>query len=175
MKTRYKIPLIIGILFVIIWPQMPHVIWIACEILPDCSNETSYAGGIGLPWLSINTNLFDDMPEGIDGFFILGISFTLMVFLVLWRIKIKTLYKILILCLVFTIPISISMWIEYGTICNENVVEHLRKYSNLFDENTTKETFGTLDVGYPFGVHGGNVKECVDYVLEQENSIENEN
>ena len=80
MKTRYKIPLIIGILFVIIWPQMPHVIWIACEILPDCSTETSYASGIGLPWISINTNLFDELSESIDGFVILGISFTLMVF-----------------------------------------------------------------------------------------------
>ncbi len=167
MKNRYQIPLIIGILFVIIWPQMPHIIWIACEILPDCGTETSYASGIGLPWISINTNLFDDLSEGIDGFFILGISFTLIIFLVLWRIKMKTIYKTLILCLVFTIPIFAFMWTEYGTVCNEHVVEHLKKYSNLFDKNTTKETYGILEIGYSFGVHGGNIKECVDYVLEQ--------
>ncbi|MGY5147909.1 MAG: hypothetical protein ACW9W4_07920 [Candidatus Nitrosopumilus sp. bin_7KS] len=166
MKTRYKIPLIVGILFVIIWPQMPHVIWIACEILPDCNTETSYASGIGLPWISINTNLFDNLSEGLDGFFMLGISFTLMIFLVLWRIKIKTLYKILILCFVFTIPIFAFMWIEYGTVCNEHVVQHLQKHSNLFDVNYDGE-FVINSKDYSFGVHELNIQECVNYILEQ--------
>lgn len=52
-------------------------------------------------------------------------------------------------------------------ICNSAVGTHLQKYSNLFDENTTKETYGILEIGLPFGVHPGNVKECVDYVFEQ--------
>ena len=70
------------------------------------------------------------------------------------------------------ILVSAFAWIEYGMVCNDNVIEHLQKYSNLFDENTTRETYGTLDIGFPFGVHGGNVKECIDYVLEQRSSME---
>ena len=103
MKTRYKIPIVIVLLFVIIWPQIPHMIWIVCDILPDCNNETSHASGIGLPWISINTNLFDSLPEGIGGFFVLGISFSLMAFLAIWKIKTKTLFKIIIPCIVFLI------------------------------------------------------------------------
>ncbi|MGY5147901.1 MAG: hypothetical protein ACW9W4_07880 [Candidatus Nitrosopumilus sp. bin_7KS] len=175
MKTRYKIPLIVGILFVIIWPQIPHIIWIGCEILPYCNAETSYASGIGLPWISINTNFFDNLPENMSGFLILGISFSLMTFLVVWRIKLKKIFKIIIPCIVFLILVFVSLWIEYGVVCNDHVIDHLRKYSNLFDENTTRETFGMLERGdpsgmlergYPFVVHGGNIQECVDYVFE---------
>ena len=145
---------------------MPHIIWIACEILPDCSTETSYASGIGLPWISINTNLFDNLSEDVLGFLILGISFSLMAFLVIWRIKMKKILKIIIPCIVFLILVFVSLWIEYGIVCNDHVVDHLQKYSNLFDGNTTRETFGMLDIGYPFGVHGGNIQECVDYAFE---------
>lgn len=80
------------------------------------------------------------------------------------------LLMIIIVSTIVSIPVilvSAFTWIEYGMVCNNTVVKHLQKHSNLFDENTTKETFGGLDIGYPFGVHGGNVKECVDYVLEQ--------
>lgn len=68
---------------------------------------------------------------------------------------------------IFVISISAVLWLEYGMVCNNAVVAHLQEYSNLFDENTTKDTYGILEVGYPFGVHSWNVKECVDYVLEQ--------
>lgn len=166
MKTRYGIPIVIALLFVIIWPQMPHIIWIACEILPDCSTETTHASGIGLPWISINTNLFDNLSEDILGFLILGISFSLMAFLALWRIKMKKIFKIIIPCTVFFILVSVSLWIEYGIVCNDHVVDHLRKYSNLFADNTTRDTFGMNEIGYPFGVHGGNIQECVDYVFD---------
>lgn len=145
---------------------MPNIIWIACEILPDCNNETSHASGIGLSWISINTNLFDTMPEDVSGFLILGISFSLMAFLAIWRVKTKIIFKIIIPCIVFSILVFVSLWIEYGTVCNDHVVEHLQKYSNLFDGNTTRETFGMNEIGYPFGVHGGNIQECVDYVFE---------
>ena len=166
LKTRYKIPIVIALLFVIIWPQMPHMVWIACEILSDCNNEISYASGIGLPWVSINTNLFDNLPEGIGGFLMLGVSFSLMAFLTLWRIKTRIIFKIIIPCLVFTILLFISMWIEYGIVCNDHVIDHLQRYSNLFDGNTTRQTYGIESIGYPFGVHGGNIQECVDYVFE---------
>ncbi|MCA9827958.1 MAG: hypothetical protein KC444_06155 [Nitrosopumilus sp.] len=58
------------------------------------------------------------------------------------------------------------MWIEYGTVCNDHVIDHLQRYSNLFVENTTRGTFGMNEIGYPFGVHGGNIQDCVDYVFE---------
>ena len=69
--------------------------------------------------------------------------------------------------LLFVISTSIVLWTEYGMVCNNAVVAHLQKYSNLFDENTTKETYVILEIGYPFGVHSWNVKQCVDHVLEQ--------
>ena len=68
------------------------------------------------------------------------------------------------------ILVFVSLWIEYGIVCNNHVVDQLRKYSNLFDGNTTRETFGMLDIGYPFGVHGGNIQESVDYVFENRES-----
>ena len=67
------------------------------------------------------------------------------------------------------------MWIEYGMVCNNAVAKHLQKYSNLFDENTTRDTYGILEIGLSFGVHPGNVKECVDFVFEQQTSVELEN
>jgi hypothetical protein len=81
----------------------------------------------------------------------------------------KTRYKILIIVIIALIIISffVVAWPKYGMICNSAVGTHLQKYSNLFDENTTKETYGILEIGLPFGVHPGNVKECVDYVFEQ--------
>ena len=69
--------------------------------------------------------------------------------------------------LLFVISTSIVLWSEYGMVCNNAVTAHLQKYSNLFDENTTHETYGIEQIGYPFGVHSWNVKQCVDHVLEQ--------
>ncbi|WP_016940284.1 hypothetical protein [Candidatus Nitrosopumilus sediminis] len=40
----------------------------------------------------------------------------------------------------FVISTSVVLWSEYGMVCNNAVVAHLQEYSNLFDENTTKET-----------------------------------
>ncbi|MCE2614455.1 MAG: hypothetical protein LVO36_00980 [Nitrosopumilus sp. (ex Thoosa mismalolli)] len=82
MKTRYKIPLIIALLFIVIWPQIPHLMWIGCEIFPNCDNETSYVSGINFFGTSVDTNLFDYSPEGIDGFLVLGISFSVMALLI---------------------------------------------------------------------------------------------
>lgn len=69
--------------------------------------------------------------------------------------------------LLFVISTSVVIWPEYGMVCNNAVVAHLQKYSNLFDEDTTQETLAIEDIGYPFGVHSWNVKQCVDHVLEQ--------
>ncbi len=76
---------------------------------------------------------------------------------------------LLIIGIISIIVVSIFtvMWPEYGMVCNNAVVEHLQKYSNLFDENTTHQTYGILEIGYPFGVYSWNVKECVDFVLEK--------
>ena len=166
MKTRYKIPIVIALLVIVIWPQIPHLIWIACEIFPTCSNETSHVSGINFFGTSVNTNLFDYSSEEMAGFFVLGISFSVMALLVTWKIKTSILLKIIIPCMIFLILVLMSMWIEYGIVCNDHVVEHLQRYSNLFDENTTRDTFGMNEIGYPFGVHGGNIQECVDYVFE---------
>ena len=77
--------------------------------------------------------------------------------------------------LILTVSISYLMWEEYWMVCNDNVTAHLQKYSNLFDENTTRQTFGMNEIGYPFGVHGGNIQECKDYVFEQRELDQNEN
>ena len=87
MKTRYKIPIIIVLVFVAIWPQIPHMIWITCEVLPDCSNELSYVSGINFFGKSIDTNLFDIHEEQLAGYFVLGTSFASIGILVIWRIR----------------------------------------------------------------------------------------
>lgn len=68
---------------------------------------------------------------------------------------------------IITISIGAVMWPEYGMVCNNAVVEHLQKYSNLFDDGTTHETYGIIEIGFPFGVHPENVKECMDSVLKK--------
>ena len=73
---------------------------------------------------------------------------------------------------ILLIPIGYFLWIEYGMICNHAATAHLQKYSNLFDENTTYETYGINAIGLPFGVHPGNLKECVDHTLEQRTATE---
>lgn len=74
---------------------------------------------------------------------------------------------IIVISSLFVISIGIVLWPEYGIVCNNAVDTHLQRYSNLFDENTTHETYVIEAIGLPFGVHPGNVKECVDDVLEQ--------
>jgi len=65
---------------------------------------------------------------------------------------------------------GVVMWLEYGVVCNKAVLDHLQKYSNLFDENFDGK-FAILDIGYPFGVHDLNIQECVQHVLEKRISI----
>ena len=89
----------------------------------------------------------------------------------------KTRYKIgIIVCVVSLIPVFVFIFTEYLKICNDAVVHHLKKYSNLFDENTARETYAINDIGFPFGVHSWNVKECVDFVLDSRSeNLENQN
>ena len=68
---------------------------------------------------------------------------------------------------ILLIPFGYFLWTEYVMMCNNAVTEHLRKYSNLFDENTIHETFGINDIGFPFGVHSWNIQECVDHTLKK--------
>ena len=76
---------------------------------------------------------------------------------------------------IITIPISAVLWTEYGMVCNNAVVEHLQKYSNVFDDSITYDTYGIEEIGYPFGVHSYNIKQCIDFVLENRTlGIENE-
>lgn len=70
------------------------------------------------------------------------------------------------------IPTIHFLWIEYGMVCNNAVTEHLQEYSNLFDENTTHETYGINEIGLPFGVHLGNLQECIDHTLKQRAATE---
>ncbi len=84
-------------------------------------------------------------------------------------------FIIIVLIAILAISIGTVMWPEYGMVCNNTTIKHLQKYSNLFDENTIHETYGILEIGYPFGVHGGNVKECVDFILEKRTLMELEN
>jgi uncharacterized protein YxeA len=70
---------------------------------------------------------------------------------------------------IITIPISTVLWTEYGMVCNNAVVEHLKKYSNVFEDSTTYDTYEINAIGLPFGVHGLNVKECVESILENKN------
>ncbi len=68
---------------------------------------------------------------------------------------------------ILTISIGAVLWPEYGMVCNNAVVQHLQKYSNVFGDDITYDTYGIEEIGYPFGVHGLNVKECVDSILEK--------
>ena len=88
----------------------------------------------------------------------------------------KTELLIIVVCVGITIiSIGVVLWPEYGMVCNNAVTEHLKKYSNLFDENTTRQTYVIVEIGYPFGIHGGNIQECIDYVLEQRELVQNKN
>ena len=85
----------------------------------------------------------------------------------MWN-KMKT--RVLVIIAVssaLVIPIGYFLWIEYGMVCNNAVRQHLEKYSNLFDENTTFETYAVHEVGTPFGVHSWNMQECVNHILEK--------
>ena len=58
------------------------------------------------------------------------------------------------------------MWMEYGSVCNNTVTNHLQKYSNLFDENFDG-TFLMESIGLPFGVTESGIQECVNHTLER--------
>jgi len=75
------------------------------------------------------------------------------------------------LLIIFTITIIAAsvgavMWTEYGVVCSRSVLDHLQKYSNLFDDGFDG-TFVIHDVGFPFGVHELNIQECVNHTLEK--------
>ncbi len=57
-------------------------------------------------------------------------------------------------------------WMEYGTVCNKPVTNHLQKHSNLFDENFDG-TFSMEWISLPFGVSESSIQECVNHILEK--------
>lgn len=67
------------------------------------------------------------------------------------------------------------LWQDYGMVCNNAVVEHLDKYSNVFESSVTYNNYSLESIGFPFGVHGLNLKECVDFTIEQRISMNIEN
>ena len=79
------------------------------------------------------------------------------------------------LIVIIMISIGIVLWSEYGMVCNNAVVAHLQKHSNLFWDEVTYDTYGIEDIGYPFGVHSWNVQECVNFTFEKRASLELEN
>ena len=87
MRNRYKAPAITTLAFFAVLPQVPHVVWLACEMLSDCDNKSSHISGLNFFGTSVHTNLFDVVPEEPAGFLMLGVSFACMGVLVLWRIK----------------------------------------------------------------------------------------
>lgn len=64
------------------------------------------------------------------------------------------------------ISIATVMWMEYGVVCNKSVLDHLHKYSNLFDDSFDGE-YTILDIGLPFGVTPMSLDECVDFIIEE--------
>ena len=76
---------------------------------------------------------------------------------------------------IILISVFLLMWPEYGMTCNNAVVAHLQKYSNLFSENVSFDTFAMEEVGYPFGVHSLNIQECVNFVFENQKYLGFEN
>ncbi len=87
MKIRYKIPIIAALLIIAVIPQTPHIIWVGCELLPDCGNELSYVSGINFFGKPVDTNLFDIHPEKPLGLLFLGASFTSIGTLIFWKIR----------------------------------------------------------------------------------------
>lgn len=61
------------------------------------------------------------------------------------------------------------IWMEYGSVCNKPVTEHLQKYSNLFDENFDG-AFSMESIGLPFGVNESSIQECVNHMIEKRNA-----
>ena len=82
-------------------------------------------------------------------------------------IKMKTKLLIVIVIAIVASSAGVSIiWMEYGSVCNKPVTDHLQKHSNLFDENFDGE-FAMEDIGFPFGVHELNIQECVNHMLEK--------
>ena len=88
----------------------------------------------------------------------------------------KTIFLIIVGIIAFlTFPLSNVVWTEYGMVCNNAVKDHLGKYSNAFDDSVSHYNYFINEVGYEFGVHPGNIKECVDFTFEQRALIKLEN
>jgi len=79
--------------------------------------------------------------------------------------KTRLLIIITIAIIAFSAVISM-MWMEYGSVCNKSVMNHLQKYSNLYDEDFDG-TFSIEWISLPFGVNESNIQECVNHVLEK--------
>ena len=77
--------------------------------------------------------------------------------------------RVLIIAVIAIIASSVGasiIWMEYGSVCNKPVTDHLQKYSNLFDENSDG-VFSMESIGLPFGVNESSIQECVNHVLEK--------
>lgn len=70
--------------------------------------------------------------------------------------------------IVFSAGASV-IWMEYGTVCNKPVTDHLQEYSNLFDEDFDG-TFSMESIGLPFGVTEYSIQECVNHTIEKRNT-----
>ncbi len=74
MKIKYKIPIIITCIFFAVFPNIPNIYWIVCEIYSNCSNENPNIGGINFFGHLIYTNIFDVIPVEPNGYLLLIMS-----------------------------------------------------------------------------------------------------
>jgi hypothetical protein len=63
------------------------------------------------------------------------------------------------------------IWAKDTVICDVVVLEHLQKYSNLFDKDFDGK-FAIEDIGLPFGVTEIAIQECVDHTLRKRAIVE---
>ena len=78
-------------------------------------------------------------------------------------------FNIVVIAIIASSAGASIIWMEYISVCNKPVTDHLQKYSNLFDERFDG-TFSIESIGLPFGVNEYSIQECVNHVLEKRNT-----
>ena len=82
--------------------------------------------------------------------------------------------KLLVLVIIGIIVVSVGIvsWTTYGIACSKPVLEHLEKYSNVFDDDADEYIIAAI--GLPFGVSQENLDSCAQQILEQKKLESNE-
>lgn len=77
----------------------------------------------------------------------------------------KTHLLALVAVVIIAVSVGMVLWTSYGVACSKPVLDHLERYSNVFDD--AADDYVIASIGLPFGVSQKSLDSCAKQIIEQ--------